>query len=115
MTRAKFNGVITSISSRKDKSLRLSVGTPELSNEERALFMEYQGINSDFTIEPLDEVVSEEDMIIDAVEGTKTPSQRLRAVLYVLWNQKGSEGLFSDFYMRSMEKFIEHIKSKLED
>lgn len=45
----------------------------------------------------------------------KTPSQRLRAVLYVLWERKGSNGEFEVFYVASMEKFINRIKQELED
>ena len=44
----------------------------------------------------------------------KPPSQRLRAVLYRLWEQT-PEGykVFNDFYIAKMEKLIEHFKEKL--
>ncbi len=43
----------------------------------------------------------------------KTPSQRLRASLYVLWEQRGSKGDFEEFYEDQMEKFIKRIKQEL--
>jgi hypothetical protein len=43
----------------------------------------------------------------------KTPSQRLRAVIYILWTQKGKKGNFEDFYMRTMSGVIEQFKDKL--
>ena len=45
--------------------------------------------------------------------GDKTPGQRLRAVLYVLWENIGSQGTFQDFYVGRMEEFINQVKKKL--
>lgn len=50
----------------------------------------------------------------------KTPSQRLRAVIYRLWEQSGKQGgrpkLDQDeYYEIIMEKLIEQLKSKLGD
>lgn len=46
------------------------------------------------------------------VEG-KSPSQRLRAVLYLLYRQNGSKDTFNTYYEGVMEKLIEHYKLKL--
>ena len=55
---------------------------------------------------------------IDIPEETddKSPSQRLRAVLYVLWEQQWKErfSTFALFYAHYMEKIIDQIKEKLE-
>lgn len=114
MKTIKFNGVITSISSRADRSLRLSVVTPELADEERAMFMTYQNINSDFLVEPLDDVADEQIMHVESVLDGKKPSQRLRAVLFVLWKQKGEKGSFEEFYKLAMEAAINKVKDQLE-
>lgn len=45
----------------------------------------------------------------------KTPSQRLRGVLYVLWEQLGKRGDFQDFYKVKMESFIEALKNKIDE
>lgn len=45
---------------------------------------------------------------------TKKPSQRMRAVLYLIWQKKGSEGDFELFYRGKMEIIIERLKSKLD-
>lgn len=45
------------------------------------------------------------------VEG-KTKSQRLRNVLYKVWEQE-EIGSFNDFYADEMERIITHYKSKL--
>lgn len=114
MKTIKFNGVITGLTSRADRSLRLSVSTPELSATERAMFMEYQNINSDITVVPIDDVADEEIMAVDKPHDSKSPSQRLRAVLYVLWKQKGKKGDFARFYEVSMEAAINKVKDQLE-
>ena len=46
--------------------------------------------------------------------GDKTPSQRLRGVLYRLWQQLGSKGNFQDFYVGKMEEIANHFKAKLQ-
>lgn len=45
----------------------------------------------------------------------KSPSKRLRAVLFVLWKQMGSEGDFENFYKLNMEFFINSVKEKLDE
>lgn len=47
--------------------------------------------------------------------GGKSPSQRLRAVLYVAYQQSGqSDKTFDQYYGEKMEQFITHIKAKLD-
>lgn len=46
-------------------------------------------------------------------EDNKSPAQRMRNTLYVLWEQKGKNGAFEDFYMKQMGRFIEAVKEKL--
>jgi hypothetical protein len=53
---------------------------------------------------------------IDAEEmGSKTPSQRLRSCLYVLF-ERNAEGHsdFNSYYASMMEKFIEMVKKRID-
>ena len=44
----------------------------------------------------------------------KSPSQRLRAVLFVYWKEvKGGQGDFESFYRAQVERIIEQYKDKL--
>lgn len=43
----------------------------------------------------------------------KSPAQRMRGVLYRLWEQKGSQGDFETYYRTKMEALINQIKEKL--
>ncbi len=103
------------VSSRADRSYDLTFSTRELSGEEAAFlldevlsegWLQYARNEADMTEMP--EVKAD-----SGVEG-KSPSQRLRAVIYVLFTQKGSKGSFENFYNSVMEQLIENIKDKLE-
>ena len=103
----------------KDRTLKLSFETRELSPEQMAnvhYALEKVGFlvfsPDPFTSEQLKELDS---IKVDFEDQGKTPSKRLQAVLYVWWQQK-PEGykVFNDFYMAQMEKLITHFKGKLE-
>mgnify|MGYP000943655487 CR=1 FL=1 len=113
MKALRFNGVITSISSKKDRSLGLRIETPELSPQERSEFMENQGINLDIFLKPLDET-PEEVIEIDKDLERKSQSQRIRATLYVLWEQEGKPGDFATYYREKTEKYLNYLKEKIE-
>lgn len=109
----KLNAVINSIRAKVDGSLGLTISTPELTPTYKAGIMELQGINIDLFMQPLDS--EPEDIIkIDKDLEQKTLSQRLRAVLFIEWKQKGEIGDFKSFYDERMLKYIDHAKSKLE-
>jgi hypothetical protein len=46
-------------------------------------------------------------------KGDKTQGQRLRGVLYVLWQKMGSPGTSEEFYQVKMESLIEQIKERI--
>ena len=59
---------------------------------------------------------SVDDLPKEAAEDkNKTPSKRLRAVLFVLWKQRGEHGDFEVWYREQIEKIIINIKTKLDD
>lgn len=51
----------------------------------------------------------------DSGVGEKSPAQRLRGVLYRLWEQQGKpDDSFNVWYMRVMERLIDGYKAKLD-
>lgn len=46
--------------------------------------------------------------------GSKTPSQRLRASLFVLWKAKYSDMPFDVWYEQQMEKIINKVQSNID-
>jgi len=49
-----------------------------------------------------------------AEENQKTSGQRLRASIFVWWQQQGGHGDFEVTYREKMKKFIDRVKSELD-
>lgn len=122
-----FEGGIDNIRTLADNSLRVSLGTPELTPE--TVGNMYSMLKQPGYVVISTMPISQKQL--DAVEGAtvdrefenKTPSQRMRNVLYVLWEQQqpketSPEGTttyvdFDLFYKRKMTELITFIKNKL--
>ena len=124
-----FEGGIDKVSTMADNSLRVILGTPELSNETESSIMRLRKKPGFILVST--QPISQEQ--IDAVEGAtvntefneKTPSQRMRAVLFKLWEKTQPKQLNGDtgqmeyidfdlFYKRQMNRIIDHYKTKLD-
>jgi|TARA_R110000824_G_scaffold13251_6_gene57715 hypothetical protein len=122
-----FEGGIDNIRTLADNSVRVSLGTPELTPE--TVGNMYGMLKQPGYVVISTMPISQKQL--DAVEGAtvdrefenKTPSQRMRNVLYVLWEQQqpketSPEGTttyvdFDLFYKRKMTELINFIKNKL--
>lgn len=99
-----------------DRSYKIAFNTRELSGVELAILADnFQGegwlVFSPNEITQADIPQGQAD---SGMEG-KTPSQRLRNVLYVLWEQRGKPmGSFETFKAAQYEKFIDAVKERLE-
>ena len=124
-----FEGGIDKVSTLADGSLRIYVGTPELAQETMVnlfrlirkpgyVLISANHINQD-KIDAVEKVTSNSEF------NEKTPSQRMRGVLYKLWEKTQPKTLNGDtgemeyvdfdlFYKRQMNKIIDHYKTKLD-
>lgn len=108
---------IEAVSTRADRTIKIVVGTQELSSEDNAELMKLAHSMGYFLFK--DSPVSEKEVVdipdfTPEYKGEKSPSQRLRAALYVLWEQQGKQGGFEQFYRERMEKLITFVKEKLQ-
>ena len=110
---------LESYRSLKDGTLKLSFETGEISPEQMANIhhslnkVGFLAFSPDpFATHELEEI---DKLKVEYSDTGKPLSQRLRAVLYRLWEQK-PEGykVFNDFYNSKMEVLITHFKDKLE-
>lgn len=105
------------ISRRKDKSVKLSLETRELTPEETLTLMSIEGMEGWMCLAPNQEELEVPEEQAE-VEG-KSVSQRIRSALYVLYKQRTEKGeyigLFENFYKTQQEKYLEFIKSKLDE
>ena len=107
---------LSKVSSKADRSYTLGFNTRELLGEEAAILLDNLMKEGWIVFSPNDDIDVADIPVAKAgagVEG-KSSATRLRAVLFVYWNQQGKKGDFEDFYRFSMEGFIDHIKGKLD-
>lgn len=106
--------ILNRISYSGDKGLNLGFITQEISDEEKikvGRFHKSFGYLLFKESEVLDADIPEGNPSLDE---DKSPSQRLRAVLYVLYEQGGKKGSWEDFYRRNMEHAIQRVKALLD-
>jgi hypothetical protein len=111
--------IIESIVTRKDRTWKVSFGTQEMSPDKAASLLTMNQQLCYLAIKP-EHFSTEEEEAIDSLhadlsDAGKTPSQRLRSVLFVNW-QNDNQGFttFAAYYAHNMERIIEHYKAKLE-
>jgi len=112
-----FQGIIDKITTLKDRSLKVTIETQELTNPKEIAEV------FDFSQKPCAVALKEGEFEANELEdigeakveykGDKTPGQLLRNTLYVYWNQKKLTGDFDTFYKKQMGSFTDRIKEKL--
>lgn len=106
--------ILTSLSKTHDGGLRLGFSTQEmaLSEQIEAMSMHDQFGYLLFNKNP----ISDKEIPAQQAENkSKTPSKRLRAVLYILWKQTAPpDSDFEVFYRDKMERLIDQIKARLD-
>jgi hypothetical protein len=108
------NAQIGTISTRADGGIGFRVSTGEIPAEHLALFFALKQQNIELLITPLDRDEGDEAIEIKSEAEQKTPSQRLRACLYVWWEQLGKKETFTQFYEAQISRICEKIKEKLD-
>jgi hypothetical protein len=104
-------------SPRKDGSFSLRFITQECTPEEVANFAALYGQFGYFLFKP--QITVEDKKMMDELDTEindgKTPSKRLRGVLYVEWQQDAlGYSDFKSYYKMRMEQIINRIKDNLE-
>lgn len=112
MKAIRFEGQITGLSTRVDGGLGVRLVTPELKPEEKTAFFELQNLLVEVLIYPKDCKDAEVIPVKKQMDG-KSPSQRLYAVLFILWKQEGEPGQFETWYISEMQRIIDSYKARL--
>lgn len=120
-TSVVFDGGICGIRTMADGSLRIQIDTQELPSETMMRIFDLRNMPG-MVLVSSDKITQAEQTAVENATSEflpkhKTHSQRLRAVLFKLWKQKGeAQGYeFDTFYANTMERLIDHYKTKLED
>jgi len=106
--------LITSIASKVDGSVKITLETRELPAQEAANLFALRSLEAWAVLAPnqITEVNLPKEKA-DPSLGTKTPSQRLRNILYIYWQQH-KNGDFESYYRIQIEKIIEQLKERLD-
>lgn len=102
------------ITSRADRSYKIEFETRELGEDAVKLMTMLQS-EGWLLFSPNElEATDVPDEKADAMTGQKTPSKRLRSVIFLLWKNRGQNGSFETYYQTQMEQIIDQLKSKLD-
>ena len=106
---------ISKVVTMADRTIRLNVDCQEMSPQEEAKIFELRGKLGWFLF--AEQIMDSENVAnlpkIQLEKNEKSPSERLRAVIFVYWTQQGSKGDFDSFYKGQVEKIITRFKEEL--
>lgn len=109
---------IESISTRKDKTVKLVIGTQELPNKQAGELFSLQNnlVNCYLSTNAIQtDMLAEIDKVsVEMIETIKSPSKRMKAVFFILWKQDNNGyDDFELFYRNRIEMIIEQLKNKI--
>lgn len=102
---------------RADGSVRLEFETREFGGQDATTLMEQRQKEGWLLFSPnkdIEEITDIPDERADSMIGQKTQAQRLRGVIYKIYEKRGKQGDFESFYKAYMERVIEREKSNLD-
>lgn len=115
MNAIKLAATLEAIKTLKDGSFKITFESQELPPEEGAALLNLRRSMGWLIYASMDagqvEIPNEPPAEFKA---DKTPSQRLRGVLYIWWEQAGKKETFDAFYRAKIETIIGWVKDKLE-
>lgn len=113
--KSSIPAAVTKITTMRDKTVRLVIDCQETDPETMAdLFRLNDTLGwFFFHLAPIKDIDTSNLPEIKFEKGQKTPSERLHAVLYVLWLDEKPAIPFDQFYLERMNSMIEWIKAKL--
>jgi hypothetical protein len=115
MKAVQFPAQLQKIATRVDGSINISIETQELSRMDMAELFSYRNALGYITFTPnLETKIEVPDEQVGDMN--KSPAQRLRNVLYVMWGQSGKKKFdtFQQFYDVNMERLINQLKDRLD-
>ena len=111
--------MIESISTRKDGTMKLVVGTQELPSDQKAVLMDLHNKIGWFLFSEADITLADIPEEKPEFSDRKSDSQRLRNVLYVYWNKAREKGKINKSFEQVKhewyERKIEQIKQSIDE
>lgn len=109
-------GIISQVKTMADHGLRVQTDLNEMPSEEMAALFAMKGKEGFYFFSPAP--IRDEDIKdlpeIKTEKWQKTPGQRLRGVLFLVWQKEQTSQDFESWYIQTMERLIDHYKTKLD-
>lgn len=110
--------IVDKITTLKDRSIKITLDTQEMKASNAGELFTLMNSLVTVYISP-SEITSREMAQVDSIEPEmpgKSPSQRMRNVLFILWKQD-NQGFkeFDSFYKERMETYIQELKNNITD
>lgn len=114
-----LSGILENLSTRNDGSIKVAFGTQEIDPSQAGELFQLRGqyckmMLSNTNISSLEEKLIDEEPITGGKKA-KSPSERLRAVMYRVHEMKKLNIPFEDFYKTEMERLISSYKDVLNE
>lgn len=109
--------LIAGLATKVDGSIKLTLETRELGGAEASRLFDLRNTEAWCLIQPqefTEDSVKLPTERADPAVGAKTPSQRMRAIIYRLWEQSRSGTDFESYYRIRMDGLNEQLKAKLD-
>ncbi len=110
---------VSKVQSMSNRSIRLQIDTQEnITDEEIAkLFAFFEKVGW-FTFLPEERKIDAADVLTTPewkpeFPEEKSPSSRMRGVIYRIWESRGKSGDFNDYYKKQMDKLCEALKEQI--
>ena len=114
MNKFQVEAILEGVTPLKDGGVSLRFHTNEVTKDQKVMLMEYYQTFGWLLFGANEHQESDMPKEMAKRDSGQSPSQRLRAVLFVLWKQLGGTGEFEAFYSQKMEQFIDKVKDNLE-
>lgn len=113
-----FPAILENISTRSDGSIKISLASQEMQSDKAGDLFQLRNkyvkvLLSDSNITDVQAELVDAEKLSEGSKG-KSPSARLRAVLFRLHEQEKTTMSFDDWYKLKIEAIIDQIKSRLE-
>lgn len=110
------SAIVERIATRKDNTVAVTLGTNELPAMRAGELLGLHGKLAAVYLSPKETLTQSELDQVDAINPEmpgKSRSQRLRGVLFKVWETNNVRGPFEQFYASEMEKVIEEYKKQI--
>lgn len=114
--KTQLPAIFNKITSRADGSYKLEFESRELSGMDASNLLSLLRQEGWLLFAPNE--LQEQDIPdekADSMTNQKTQAQRLRAVIFKIWQTNGQSGSFETYYLYYMEKIIGQLKEKIGD